>query len=343
MKNLIAHPLVVLRLALLISLIIGQVVVVGTPAKPAHALTTITQWTFDYNNTSTPPPSTGTGTASLVGGTTAPTSPPTYSGFPNVSGNFGWQTTTYPAQGTGNKTAGVQFQISTIGWQDIEFSFNIRHSNTSANTIVVRYSTDGGSTFTDVATYTVNVGDQWYTRTVDLSGYPAVNNISDLRVRVVAAFAPPTNTQYVASNPNSSYSTSGALRFDNVTFRGNAISSGDVPPTVTAVTPPNGATNVPVSSNVVITFSEPVTVTGDWFSLACGSSGTRTPSANNVTVTGGPTVFTLDPDSDFAQGETCTLTAPFGGVTALTAGAASLAMALPRKVTLSKRSVPPVL
>jgi len=48
MKNLIAHPLVVLRLALLISLIIGQVVVVGAPAKPAHALTTITQWTFDY-------------------------------------------------------------------------------------------------------------------------------------------------------------------------------------------------------------------------------------------------------------------------------------------------------
>jgi hypothetical protein len=41
-------------------------------------------------------------------------------------------------------------------------------------------------------------------------------------------------------------------------------------------------------------------VTGDWFSLACGTSGTRTPSDGNVTVTGGPTVFTLDPDSDFA-------------------------------------------
>jgi hypothetical protein len=300
MKNLIAHPLVFLRLALLISLIIGQVVVVGTPAKPAHALTTITQWTFDYPNTTMPAPSTGTGIASLVG-TTAPSG-----SFAGLPGN-GWQTTNYPAQSTGDKTAGVQFQISTTGWQDIEFSFNIRHSNTSANTIVVRYSTDGGSTFTDVATYTVNVGDAWYTRTVDLSSYPAVNNIPDLRVRVVSSFAPPTNTQYVASNPSSNYSTGGTLRFDNVTFRGNAISS-EVPPTVTAVTPPNGATNVPVSSNVVITFSEPVNVTSDWFSLACDTSGTRTPSANNVTVTGGPTVFTLDPDSDFDQGETCTLT-----------------------------------
>ena len=296
--------MIALRLMLVVGLVVGQVAVmtVGAPAKPAHALTTITQWTFDYNNTSTPAPSTGIGTALLVGGTTAPTSPPTYSGFPNVSGNFGWQTTTYPLQGSNNKQAGVQFQISTTGWQDIQFSFNIRHSNASANTIVVRYSTDGGSTFTDVATYTVNVGDQWYTRTVDLSGYPAVNNISDLRVRVVAAFAPPTNTQYVASNPNSSYSTSGTLRFDNVTFRGNAISSGDVSPTVTAVTPPNGATNVPVNSNVVITFSEPVNVTGDWFSLACGTSGTRTPSASNVTVTGGPTTFHARPDGGLRAG-----------------------------------------
>jgi predicted extracellular nuclease len=294
--------MIALRLMLIVGLIVGQVAVMtlGAPAKPAYALTVITQWTFTGDVTT---PSTGSGTASLVGGTTA-----TFAGGLTGNPDRGWQTTTYPAQGTGNKTAGVQFQISTTGWQDIEFSFNIRHSNASANTIVVRYSTDGGSTFTDVATYTVNVGDQWYTHTVDLSGYPAVNNISDLRVRVVAAFAPPTNTQYVASNPNSSYSTSGALRFDNVTFRGNAISSGDVPPTVTAVTPPNGATNVPVSSNVVITFSEPVNVNGDWFSLACGTSGTRTPGANNVTVTGGPTVFTLDPDSDFAQGETCTLT-----------------------------------
>jgi predicted extracellular nuclease len=307
MKNLIAHPLVVLRLALLISLIIGQVVVVGAPAKPAHALTTITQWTFDYANTSTPTTSIGTGIASLVGGTTAPTSPSTYSGFPNVTGNFGWQTTSYPTQGTGNKTAGVQFQIDTTGWQDIEFSFNIRHSNTAANTVVVQYSTNGGTSFTDVATYTVNAGDTWYTRTVNLSGYSDVNNIADLRVRVVTAFAPPTNTQYVASNPGSNYGTSSALRFDNVTFRGNAIAS-DAAPAVSAVNPPNGATNVPVSSNVVITFSEPVNVTGDWFSLACGTSGPRTPSADNVTVTGGPTVFTLDPTADFAPGETCTLT-----------------------------------
>jgi len=294
-------PSIALRLMLIAGLVVGQVAVVtvGAPAKPAHALTIITQWTFTGNVTT---PSTGSGTASLVGGTNA-TFAAGFAGSPDR----GWNTTAYPAQGTNSKQAGAQFQISTIGWQDIEFFFQQRHSNTAANTVVVRYSVDGGVTFIDVATYTVTAGDTWYTRTVDLSGYPAVNNIADLRVRVVAAFAPPTNTQYVASKPSSSYSTSGTLRFDNVTFRGNAISS-DVSPAVSAVNPPNGAVNVPVGSNVAITFTEPVTVTGDWFSLACGTSGTRTPSAGNVTVTGGPTTFTLDPTSDFAQNETCTLT-----------------------------------
>ena len=132
MKNSIARSFIVLRLMLLVGLVISQVVVVGAPAKPAHALTIITQWTFESTTT----PSTGSGTASLIGGTTAT--------FATGTSGQAWNTTDYPAQNTNNKTAGVQFQISTTGWQDIEFSFDIRHSNTSANTIVVRYSTDGG-------------------------------------------------------------------------------------------------------------------------------------------------------------------------------------------------------
>jgi hypothetical protein len=306
MKRQPAFPsMIALRLMLVVGLVVGQVAVmtVGAPAKPAHALTTIiTQWTFTGNVTA---PSTGSGIASLVG---SDTNASFATGLTGGSTDRAWNTTNYPTQGTNNKQAGVQFQISTIGWQDIEFSFNIRHSNTAANTVVVQYSTNGGTSFTDVATYTVNAGDQWYTRTVDLTTYP-VSNVASLQVRVVAAFAPPTNTQYVASNypTHTNYSTGGTLRFDNVTFRGNAIAS-DAAPAVSAVNPPNGATNVPVSSNVVITFSEPVTVTGDWFSLACVTSGTRTPSASNVTFTGGPTIFTLDPTADFAQGEMCTLT-----------------------------------
>ncbi|MCS7057119.1 MAG: ExeM/NucH family extracellular endonuclease, partial [Thermoflexales bacterium] len=288
-----------LRAATVLALLGASVTPALTSPRPAHALTIITQWTF---NGGTTVPSTGSGTASLVGGTTATFA----AGFAGESSG-GWNTTTYPAQGSGNKTAGAQFQISTAGWQNIQFFFHQRHSNTSANTVVVQYSINGGVSFTDVATFTVTAGDAWYTRTVDFSAIPAVNNIADFRVRVVSAFAPPTNTQYVASNSSSSYSPGGTLRFDNVTFSGNPLAS-DAAPAVSAVNPPNGATNVALGSNVIVTFTEPVNVTGDWFTLNCGSSGNRAPSAGNVAVSGGPTVFTLDPTADFSAGETCTLT-----------------------------------
>ena len=43
-------------------------------------------------------------------------------------------------------------------------------------------------------------------------------------------------------------------------------------------------------------------VTGAWFDITCTSSGTHT-----AAVTGGPTSFTLNPDADFANSETCTV------------------------------------
>src|SRR6185369_2588639 len=80
----------------------------------------------------------------------------------------------------------------------------------------------------------------------------------------------------------------------------------DAPPSVTATTPTNGATNQSVSSDITITFSEPVNVTGNWFQIVCTSSGTR--NVADTVVTGGPTTFTINPNADFAQNETCTTT-----------------------------------
>jgi len=78
---------------------------------------------------------------------------------------------------------------------------------------------------------------------------------------------------------------------------------GDSPPSITGRSPAGGATDVAVDASVTVTFGEPVTVTGSWYSLSCSASGSHTAGAS-----GGPTMFTLDPDSDFAQGETCTVT-----------------------------------
>ena len=57
---------------------------------------------------------------------------------------------------------------------------------------------------------------------------------------------------------------------------------------------------MPLDSNVTITFSAPVAPT---FGISCSASGSHA-----FTESGGPTVFTLDPTTDFARGETCTVT-----------------------------------
>ena len=80
----------------------------------------------------------------------------------------------------------------------------------------------------------------------------------------------------------------------------------DVAPTVTATTPTNGAVNQATNTNITVTFSEPVNVTGEWFSIACPTSGARNVAA--TVVTGGPTTFTINPNVDFAAGEICTVT-----------------------------------
>jgi methionine-rich copper-binding protein CopC len=80
----------------------------------------------------------------------------------------------------------------------------------------------------------------------------------------------------------------------------------DAAPTVTSTTPTNGAINQTTNTDVSVTFSEPVNVTGNWFQIVCGTSGTR--NVADTVVTGGPTTFTINPNSDFAAGETCTAT-----------------------------------
>lgn len=87
----------------------------------------------------------------------------------------------------------------------------------------------------------------------------------------------------------------------------NFTSAGvDNPPTIIAHSPANGATEVSVKSNVVITFSEPVAVSGAWFEIVCGTSGVR--GLTQTIKSGGPTVFTINPRADFSPNETCTTT-----------------------------------
>ncbi|HWQ11706.1 MAG TPA: Ig-like domain-containing protein, partial [Roseiflexaceae bacterium] len=80
----------------------------------------------------------------------------------------------------------------------------------------------------------------------------------------------------------------------------------DAAPAVTSTTPADNAANVATNTNLTITFSEAVNVAGGWFTIACATSGTRTVA--DTLVSGGPTTFTINPNADFAAGESCTVT-----------------------------------
>lgn len=79
--------------------------------------------------------------------------------------------------------------------------------------------------------------------------------------------------------------------------------AGDAAPGIASTDPANGAAGVAIDANITVNFSEDVTTTGDWFDIACTVSGSHTAVAS-----GGPVSFTLDPDTDFANGENCTVT-----------------------------------
>lgn len=83
----------------------------------------------------------------------------------------------------------------------------------------------------------------------------------------------------------------------------NSTTPADSAPTVSSTQPANNATDVPVNANISITFSEAVTVTDPWFTITCATSG-----AHTAAVSGGATTFTLNPDADFANNESCTVT-----------------------------------
>ena len=80
----------------------------------------------------------------------------------------------------------------------------------------------------------------------------------------------------------------------------------DAPPTVTSTTPVDDAENLPTDTNLVITFSEPVTVSGNWLQAVCTLSGTLDVTAVTVTDTD-DTSYTVD-FGDFDAGESCTVT-----------------------------------
>lgn len=207
-------------------------------ASNVHAAD-ITQWNFNSvpadasTSTGSLIASVGVGSLSTLGSVTQTFASGASNGGstdPVTLDDTGLSTLTYAAQGTNNKLSGVQFNVSTVGFENIAVSYDLRHSNTSSRYEQFQYSIDG-TNFVDFALFDGNAGDTWFNnRSVDLSSIAVADNNANFAFRIVSAFAPGTSA-YAASNTGSSYATSGTWRFDMVTVSGDTIAAVPEPET----------------------------------------------------------------------------------------------------------------
>jgi predicted extracellular nuclease len=201
--------------------------------------------------------------------------------------------------------AGYQVSFDSIS------KFDYRRSSTGAVSGTLQYQV-GGSAFTDIGTvsYTSSSSSGASIATpISLSGIGALQNVAagtTVTFRVVNYGASGSGgTWYVFDTANTT-----ANDFEISGSVSPAGGGADVPPTVYSTSPANGATGVAVSSTVSVTFSEAVTAASNAFTLSCGTSG-----SHSFVLSGGPTTFTLNPDTNFANSETCTGTVVAANVT----------------------------
>ena len=206
------------------SLLISSVVVAISGTASAAV---VTQWTFNSSNAAlTLTPYIGIGTASYVGGTAA-------NGTGIASGwvddttavspvvNNRWTMTTFPAATAASGTAGAQFAVSTVGYENVTLSFGLRNSNTSSKYAQLQYSTNG-TDFTNFGDVITGTGDVWTSVSRDLSSLTTTDNNSTFAFRVVSVFAPGTSAYAAAGT---TYAVTGTYGFDLVTVNGTAIPS----------------------------------------------------------------------------------------------------------------------
>jgi hypothetical protein len=208
----------------------------------------ITEWTFNSvppdssPTTGTVVPLVGSGTASLIGGVTATFSDGSTNDPASGTDDSGWNTSHYPAQGAGNKTAGVQFSASTLGYSNIVVRWDLRVTGTASKYYRLQFSTDGSS-FTDypapVAGLVAAPSPSYYeAQTNTLAAITTVNNNANVAFRIVSEFestAVGGTAGYVTVVTNGYSGSSGTARYDLVILSGTAIPGANNPPGISSV------------------------------------------------------------------------------------------------------------
>lgn len=210
----------------------------------------IAQWNFNsvpadgHPNTGTTAPSIGSGTGLSVGGVTEGFSSGSTNDPASSTDDSGWEITDYPAKETSNKTAGVQFNASTVGYSNIVVRWDQRVSSTASKYHRLQYSTNG-TTFYDYSSPVImqaapsSPQSYYEAQTNSFVTLAWIANNPNFAFRIVSEFensAMGTGVNDYVTVSNSNYSPSqGTVRFDYVTILGTLIPGGNTPPFISAI------------------------------------------------------------------------------------------------------------
>ena len=288
----------------------------------AFSADVIARWNFnslapDGNvGTGTTMPSVGSGTATLVGNTSA-----TFATGATTDGaasdNSGWNTAAYPVQGTSNKLGGVQFAVSTVGYESIVVSWDHRASNTGSRHARFQYSVDGVNFF-DLDTFAFAAQDIFYTRSVSLNSVTGANNNPNFAFRIVAEFESTATgagvSEYQAARTSVAtlYSPNGTWRFDTIVISGSAPDANNFP---TISTVPNQTIRVDTATDPLPFQVGDVETPADLLNVT-GVSSNPTLVPNEGIIFGGAGAdrnVTIAPNFDAVGTTTITLTVTDGG------------------------------
>jgi len=185
------------------------------------------EWNFDNTNSSvsSPSPSLGSGSVATAGGTTALYTNGISSTDTNTP-NTAWNTTNYLAQGLGNKTRGIQVNVSTLGFQNIAVGWDQHVSTNGSKYFRLQWSTNGAD-FADFAPFIAMKADRVFERKfLDLSTIAPLNNNSNISLRILSEFESTAtgagSAKYVTPS-GIGYNAYGTVGFDMVTVYGTPI------------------------------------------------------------------------------------------------------------------------
>lgn len=248
----------------------------------------IVRWDFNQTTqytTTNPSPSLGTGTA-------YPVQNPAVSNFVYAAGalfdpaqlgasatNQAWALNGFVA-GISNKTAGFQFNVSTVGYTNIMLTWSERHSATASKYMRVQYTTNGTDYVDgDVVTFS-QVAYQFYSS--DLSAKPGVANNPNFGFRVVAEWESTAIGDATASyaGTSSTFGSGGTIRVDLMTVFGKSLGNVASIPlyigyngtnAILTWTDPAGAFSLQSAPLATGTYTNIVGATSPYTNLAVGS------------------------------------------------------------------------